>query len=252
LTAPIDDGAIRSVQSPHQAQLRIADEFPRALFSVLLDIPIDSRNTIGSAIREDPSLSADLADLARRATPGLPRPAPSLSEMSRTYRLPLYPDIAELFVGHTTPFQMERVVGWVPSQEFTGIVIYAAEALPLHGTDEQVLLRPALLPELYDTDLRPVIERDMVAPEAIQRWGIAQYVSDPETDGMVERVGERPFRIMAQRAYGVIPTNIMIAPRDADRLLGSEHNRRLLRDGRIVVIVAPQVLDSPDGSTRSN
>jgi hypothetical protein len=138
---------------------------------------------------------------------------------------------------------MERVIEWVPTREFTGVVIYAGDPMPLHGTDERVMLQPALLPEIYDENLRPVLVQDMVDPAAIERWGIVHYTRSTDADLWRDRVGSQPFRITARRAFGVLPTDILIGEEDADRLLSTEHNRQLLRDGRIVVILPDTARD---------
>ena len=97
---------------------------------------------------------------------------------------------------------------------------------------------PALLPEIYDTNFRPILEQDMIDPAAIERWGVAHYTDQTNPDAWRERAGTQPLRIMARRAFGIIPTDVMISPEDADRILASDHNRNLLRDGRVVIIVS--------------
>ena len=239
----------RSAAALHRARTRIDQRFPQTLFAALLPVPIDSRRHVEDAVREDPDLASRIAALAQHAERGLPQPAPDLGSIERSFNLPLFPNLTRLFVSHSVPYQMERVVRWVPTRRFSGIVIYAAEPLPLHGTGrgaaapEEVALTPALLPEIYDTDLRPVLQQDMMDPAAIERWGVVHYTDSSDPDAWRERAGTQPLRIMARRAYGVIPTDIMISPADADRILASDHNRSLLRRGHIVVIVSPEQID---------
>jgi hypothetical protein len=224
-------------------------EFPQALFSALLPLPVDSRRVIEDAVRENPDLASQIARLAQSAERSLPRPMENMRGVSRTYSVSLFPDLTKLFVNHSVPYQMERVVRWVPTREFTGIVIYAAQALPLHGSEtgsgppEEVQLVPALLPEIYDTNFRPVLEQDMINPSAIERWGMVHYTDQTNPDAWRERAGTQPIRIMARKAFGMIPTDIMISPEDADRILASPHNRNLLREGRVVLIVSPDQID---------
>jgi hypothetical protein len=246
-------GQISSSSSPsasalYRLQTRLEQEFPAILFESLLPVAVDSTRIIEDAVRDDPDLASQIALLAERAERNLPRPSTDLRGVSQTYRVPLFPDISRLFVSHSVPFQMERVVRWVPTREFTGIVIYAADPLPIHGSSgtgepRQTHLVPALLPQIYDTDLRAVLERDMVDPETLRTWGMVHYTEETAPDAWRRRAGTQPLQIMARRAYGVIPTDIMISPEDADRILASPENRQLLREGRIVVIVAPDRID---------
>lgn len=244
LEAHISSTGSQTPAAIHRAQTRLDQEFPDALFNGLLPLPVDSRRVVEDAVREDPDLASEIAGLARAAERSVPRPMDTLRGVSRTYSIALFPDLTRLFVNHRVPFQMERVVRWVPTREFTGIVIYAAEPLPLHGSEsgsgrpEEVQLVPALLPEIYDTNFRPILEQDMIDPAAIERWGVAHYTDQTNPDAWRERAGTQPLRIMARRAFGIIPTDVMISPEDADRILASDHNRNLLRDGRVVIIVS--------------
>ncbi len=240
----------RTAATIHRMQTRLDQEFPDELFTGLLPLPVDSQRVIEDAVREDPDLASEIAGLARAAQRSVPRPMDTLQGVARTYSVSLFPDLTRLFVNHRVPYQMERVVRWVPTREFSGIVIYAAEPLPLHGSEmgggspEQVQLVPALLPEIYDTDFRPILEQDMIDPAAIERWGVAHYTDRTDPDAWRERAGTQPLRIMARRAFGIIPTDVMISPEDADRILASEHNRNLLQDGRIVIIVSSDQIDA--------
>lgn len=249
LEARVTPSESRTASTVHRAQTRLDQEFPEALFAGLLPLPVDSRRVIEDAVRDDPDLASQIARLARSAERSVPRPMEDLRGVSRTYSVSLFPDLTQLFVNHRVPYQMERVVRWVPTREFTGIVIYAAESLPLHGSGtgsgaaEHVQLVPALLPEIYDTNFRPVLEQDMIDPAAISRWGVAHYTDQTHPDAWRERAGTQPLRIMARRAFGIIPTDVMISPEDADRILASPHNRNLLQEGRIVIIVSPDQID---------
>jgi hypothetical protein len=124
-------------------------------------------------------------------------------------------------------------------------VIYAKGELPLHGTSEMVELRPCLYPEIYDSNMRLVLERLMVNPEAIERWGVAAYTDEVDESPFFERVGPSPLRIMADGAFGSMPTDIKIAADHADRILASENNRRLLTEGRILIIIESENLVPP-------
>lgn len=223
----------------YRVQRELEESFPSLLFSELLSLQIDSTRTIRDAILTQPELAAEIRNLADRAERGFPRPARDFRSVTQSYRVPLFPDVASLFLQHQHPFRMERVLSWVPTREFTGLLIYAAEELPLRGTEESTRIVPALLPEIFDTDLRPVLEQDMLLPQAINRWGVAAYTETCDEEPWKERIGTDPLRIMARQAFGVHPTDIIISREDADRILASPHNRELLRQGRILVILAP-------------
>ena len=221
----------------HRAQQRIEAEFPNALFEALLSLRVNSLVLVEDVVIEKPVVATQIAELAQKARPGLSRPFADLSGVTREYHVPIFPDFVNVFVEHTIPFGMEEVISWIPTADFTGVVIYAADPLPLRGTDQEVYPAPALLPEIYDENLRPVLQQDMLNPDAVRQRGVVAYTSDPNEDAWRNRIGGNPYRIMAREVYGVHPTDIIIGAEDADRLLSTRHNRELLQNGRILVIL---------------
>lgn len=226
----------------HRAQGAIETAFLNALFESLLTLPVDSVDLVEDRVNDNPVLASEIASLREQAIPALPRPSPDLVSVEREYAVPIYPDFVRLFVTHSIPFRMEEVISWVPTTNFTGVIIYAAEKLPHRGTGEYVFPLPALLPEIYDEDLRPVLQQDMLIPDAVRTRGVVAYASDTDEERWRERIGTNPYRIMATQVYGVHPTDIIIQPEDADRLLVSAHNRSLLRNGRVLVILDDSVI----------
>lgn len=220
------------------AEQRAREAFPNILFESLLSIQVDSRSNVGQMMAANPVLADEIVGLAQTARPGLPEPATDLKSITLNYSVPIFPDLARFFVTHNIPFQMSDVIEWVPTRPFTGLVIYAAQPLPLHGTDREVQLEPALLPEIFDTEMRPILEQDMLDPDFAIRWGSVAYAESADETPWMERIGADPLRIMAREFFGVHPTDIVIGADDATRLLSLPENQRLLREGRILVIVS--------------
>ena len=54
--------------------------------------------------------------------------------------------------------------------------------------------------------------------------------------------GDRPMRIIAQGVFGVNPTDLIIDRNDALTIISSEENRRLLSQGKVVIILNDSVL----------
>lgn len=231
-----DDGAI----ALHRARQLANQVAPGAIYEATLPILVDSRSSVQEMAVARPSLNNDLIFFAESATADLPRPKPSLGQATMRFRVEMYPDLARLFVDHTVPFRLESVYRWVPTRNFTGIVIYAAEPIDWHGMDQSQLVQPAILPEIYDTNLRPVLQIDMMEPDYAVRWGPVAYTESTDEAPWRERIGRDPMYVMAQKVYGVYPTDILIDPDDADRLLANDHNRQLLRQGRVLVILSEQ------------
>jgi hypothetical protein len=99
-----------------------------------------------------------------------------------------------------------------------------------------------------------IYERNMMTPEIIQETGMVRYVPEsgilhPTPSGLGPElrslVGDKPLRIIARGVFGIRPTDPIIDRADALLILSSEENRRLLREGRVVMVLNEEVLKSP-------
>jgi hypothetical protein len=233
---PIDRSGANAPAAAHRAEQEIEARLPAELVSALMPLRIDSRETLAGELRRDPSLYEGLATLAEDVRRLVTRPDPSLSRLSVTYRLDLFPGVPRLLLRDDLPLPFRKILGWVPSDSYTGVVIYAADPLPLHGTDLTTTIEPALFPEIYDEQMGDVLTRDQLDAEWVERWGAAAYTDSMDLSPFVERIGNNPKRVLARRLFGVSPTDVVISSEDARELLVNETNRRLLREGRILIV----------------
>jgi len=56
--------------------------------------------------------------------------------------------------------------------------------------------------------------------------------------------GTGPLRIFARGVFGIKPTDLIIDDSDALLIISSQENRRLLSEGRVVIILDEKVLRS--------
>lgn len=243
--APVPATAFNAPTAGYRVEQEIERDLPELLVQSLLQLSVDSRFRIQDRLREDPDLVQELGNLFRRGRKEYTRRTEDLRTIEVRYSFQLFPDIAGIFFSHTRPFPVHRVIHWVPTRRYSGIVIYAKGELPLHGTNRSVRLEPCLYPEIYDDEMRLVLERLMVHPEAIERWGIAAYTDQLDETPWIERIGLSPLRVLASGVFGSIPTDIKIPADEADRILAEEHNRRLLTQGRILIIIDSESLAPP-------
>jgi len=240
--SPIDRRGANAPAAAHRAEQEIESLLPTAIVDALSDLRIDSRTTLAGRLQEDPSLYDGLMGLAQDVTREITRPDRTLTRLEVGYSLDLYPRVPRLLFQNPRPLPFPRILGWVPSGRYTGVVIYAAEPLPLHGTELTTRVEPALFPAIYDEEMADVLTRDQLEGEFVEQWGVAAYTDSLDLSPLVGRIGENPKRIIARRLFGIAPTDLVISSRDARELLANENNRRLLREGRIV-IVTPHLTD---------
>jgi hypothetical protein len=236
-----------------QGEAMLASEYPRLLRPFLLDIPVDSSDTIGDLLNRGElsifRLDA-LLDAARRVPPVL---SSDLSLLSSSCTLSLH-QVSAAFIRHRRPREAERLLNPAPAAPYTGIIIIADETLPVHGRNTAALVRPCLFPKIWDTEMNLIYERNMTDPELAAERAIVRYVpaesvfrSTPSglSPELQDLVGAYPLRILARGVFGIRPTDPVIDREDALVILSSEENRRLLREGRVAIVLSREVLKNP-------
>lgn len=162
--------------------------------------------------------------------------SPQMTGMKMQYTINIYQNIAFYFINHSIPIKPIKTLIWVPSEEYTGIVIYAVGEFPIRGENSENTLKPAFFPAVYDEKMRKISGQEMTDPKFLQHWGTAGYFSDPEDPRIKERVGDKPFYTMAREIYGRYPVDIIIPSADGDKLFYLGRNEKIIAEGRIAII----------------
>ena len=236
--------------SRFEAEREIERLLPGLFMSAAVKIPFDSYRTIGERLKEDHGLFRQLENAATASvSKRYSRVRGDLQEIQVQYRFPFYGEggfVAPL-INHERPFPIERKLGFVPSRNFTGLVIYARGELPAHGKDIRQRVRPALFPSLYDEDMNPVLSVEMCDPAYLRRWGMAAYTDSEKESAFLERIGAAPLRTVARGVFGINATDLLLPEEAVERLLVREANRTLLAQGRVLIVI-----DSVESSGESS
>jgi len=239
----LQKAGIRLPAGRSQAEALLENEFSYCIESAIMDVQADSSSTLGDLINRGelaaasftrntsirpPALSADLFAISGRAAVNLTGIGAELVRHSqaRIIHPPLIP---------------------TPVRDYTGIIIIADEELPVHGRYTVAHVLPCLFPKIWDSEMNQLYARDAVDPQLlrnttafvhyISRESIMRAVPSAMDDALIARVGETPLRIMARGVFGAVPTDPIIDREDALLILSSENNRRLLREGRIAIVL---------------
>ena len=209
---------------------------------VILGIRADSSSTLAELVqRGDLSLN-EIDDIALNARATPPFLSPDLLNIQASYRISRE-DISAALIRHSSPAAIRRTLIPVPVSGYTGIIIIASSPLPVHGMKGSAPVVPCLFPKIWDTDMNLVFERNMLergrstmahyAPRSTIFYDSPSGLS-PEITPLI---GLRPLRVFARGLFGDIPTDLIIDAEDVMRIISSEENRRLLREGRVLIIV---------------
>ena len=151
------------------------------------------------------------------------------------YRIPLYPDFCSTFITHKKAAPVKKVLHYVPSQNYTGIIIYTDESLPIFGENKKSPLNPCLFPRILSDKGEIIFSCENIDPETLKTGGAVLYV-DHIDKVPVQRVGIYPLKIQAVAVYGKNRTDVVIPTYLADAILTREHNRKLLSDAKIAIV----------------
>jgi hypothetical protein len=221
----------------------------RLIQSGLLNLQVDSSSTIADLIKRGELTIHEAELLARTAHSVPPALSPDLKSMVASYSVGLS-DISAALLRHTRAAPVARTLNPVSSAQFTGIIIIASENLPIHGRNTSALPIPCLFPKIWDTGMNLIFERNMLDPQnsIMVKYSSKENIFQNNPSGLSAQlqsfVGDRPLRIFARGVYGINPTDLIIDRSDAMLIISSEENRRLLTQGRVVIILDDSVLRS--------
>lgn len=227
---------VRMPSGRSEAENMIERDLPGLLQETVFRIPVDSYRTVGDTLADGTLSINDLLDLIRSVSRRESSFSPDFRRFSALYELPLT-DIASLYVRHSRPYELAAPLDYAPSRPYSGIVIYAKGELPVRGEHVRARAMPCLFPRVFDDRMNTILERNLVSPEAIRRWGLVGYTEDLQTASLEERTGDNPLRIAASGVFGTSRTDLVISREDALKILTIPANRTLLQEGRVVVVI---------------
>lgn len=235
-----------------QGEMLIASEYLRLIRPHILNLQVDSSSTVADLVeRGEWSLpETDAFALEARSVP--PALSPDFSRLSAAYSLSIA-GISAALIRHSRPSEVPRTLSPVATASYTGIIIIASESLPVHGRKGLALTIPCLFPKIWDAGMNLIFERNMLdsARNAMVHYAPARSIFADSPSGLSPEiaalVGDKPLRIFARGVFGIAPTDPVIDREDALLIIASEENRRLLREGRLAIILDDSMLqDSLD------
>ncbi len=230
------ESAWTAPSSRYEMDKLISKRAPVITADIVSDIPLDSLNTIGSAILQNTSLYGDLLNLPDLVGKTFSTASEDRKSLTVRYDIPIYPLLAGLFINRNTADPITEDLRYKATAEFTGIIIYAAEKVPLMGTNQTTMVNPAVFPKIYDENLNVILDMTKVAPEYLEKWGTAGYSMNENREYYGDRVGAFPLRTMATALFGKNATDLVLSESAVRKILSSEHNRNLLKESRVMII----------------
>jgi len=232
-----------------QSEALIASEYVRLIRPGILNLQVDSSSIIEDLVSRGEWNSYEVENIALRGRSVPSALSPDLSSLQAFYSLDI-DGISAALIRHRRAAEIPMTLNPVAAPAYTGIIIIAAEALPIHGTKSSALIRPCLFPKIWDADMKLIYERNMLNPDigTMVRYFTQQdiFASGPSglSPAITAVVGERPLRVFARGVFGIKPTDPIINSDDALQIISTEENRALLREGRVALVIDETLLKS--------
>jgi hypothetical protein len=222
----------------YAAEKRIEEEISEAFLLEIWDFPVDSVRTLGDILAVDAEILDGVRELSARGVKEKAAYTRDMKSVLVRYAFPLFGagGLANTLIRHQKPFPVPRILGFVPTRSYSGIVIFAKGEYEQFGKLELGTLKPALFPKIYDEEMNLVLEKSMCDPDGLRDSGMIAYSDDLDLRRYSHRIGSFPLTLMAKAVFGVNSTDIIITTDDAAKILSIEENRRLLSQAKIVVI----------------
>lgn len=212
-------------------------------------LPVSSGTTLSEWMARDPSREAGVVELAQSLRFVSSRVDESYSLLEMVWSVGLWDGFVPLISEVIEPNPVPPLMVWAPSRDFSGLVIFAMGDLAWQGTGTQAPWQPSLTFRLLNPRGEVVFDPSMSDPTYTQRWGQAgTSLGRFNEDRWRERIGFDPLRLVARGVWGTRPGDLILSDGDWARILSREANRRLLAEGRVLVLYGP----FPDYVVRPN
>ena len=150
--------------------------------------------------------------------------------------------IGQNLVKHKYGYTPEDPIDLVPSRAYSGIIIDARGALPVHGEFISEKTNACFFPTIWDENMNIIYEKNSADPQVIIEAGLVNYDYSNNTERYSSRVGNDPLYIKATEVYGINRTDPVIKRTDALKILTIPENIELLKQGKVVILLDQEKL----------
>lgn len=223
---------------------RIQQQLPLLIKDPLLTVLVDSSTQLGDVVSKNQMTLEELTGIIDKGTKSAGVYGRQTDTLSVTHSMQLH-SLSSPLVLHKSPYAPTVPIEQISSRVYTGIIIDARGALPVHGEFVEEHGSPCLFPKIWDTTMELLYERNMSDPEVEKKTGPVSYEFSPERAYEAKRVGNDPLYISAREIFGIYRTDPVIARSDALKILSVPENRQLLRQAKVVILLDEQALVHP-------
>ena len=241
ISLDLPSAGLRLPSGRTQGEILLSAGYLNLIRPHLLNLQVDSSSTLRDLVERGEIYLSQVNTVALGADAIPPAMKPDMRLLFSSHTISLS-GLSSVLLRHSRPAPAVRSLSPVSTARYTGIIVIAAEELPVHGQRSSALPVPCLFPKIWDTDMNLIYDRNMLETRGnMVRYSSLQNIFQNNPSGLTNElqqiVGERPLRIFARGTFGINPTDLIIDRNDALLIISSEENRSLLSQGRVVFIL---------------
>lgn len=236
LTMDVEKAKIAMPSGKKTASAKIKSKMPQLIQPPLLSLFADSNTDLSDMVVAD-RITLDTVHnfiMSGYKTPDVF--SPDAKELSTKNTLNVN-DLNKELIRHKYAATPDKPIEIVASRAYSGIVIDARGALPVHGEYVKSEVYPCFFPQIWDEDMNVVFERNNVKPEIISNSGLVDFHYSDDYSLYENRIGADPLYIKAEQVYGRNRTDPVIKHKDALKILTVPENVELLKQGKVVILL---------------
>jgi|GEM_PF-4236043 len=204
----------------------------------IMDIRIDSNNILQNYSKLDMDRVMVLSSSISENIISNSVISKDLKKINIFYKIPFYSIISNLIVDYSSNQEKAYKFNWISEDIYTGLVIYAADPLPIRGQNNKESLNPAIFAKIYNNDFDVILDKGIMDSDIFENRGTFIYTTDLNYKDYKALVGDHPLEILANEIYGQNYTDLVIDKSITDNLLYNKDNYDILKKGKIVVIIS--------------
>lgn len=243
MTANLPDEVNVLPEAKIQAESKIQDSVSIIIQMTMEHVLLNSQFNVFERLKKNLALTSLIENYSNEKYKIRSHLTPTLQQLKAYYQIPLYPDFCETFVEHETTIPIPKFLHYVPSQNYSGIIIYAEGDLPLFGEKAMAKLNPCLFPKIYNDKGELIFLAENIPPQLLIQKGAVQYI-DHLDKAPIQRIGVNPLKIQATAIFGKNKTDIVIPSYFSDQILVRKQNRKLLEQGKIIIVCSKEKIKS--------
>ncbi|MCR4790021.1 MAG: OmpA family protein [Treponemataceae bacterium] len=226
------------------AQTILDTKIPVLLKDPLLALSVDSSQNLGDSVLIE-SISLDkITDVIERSKKTPPYYMNETDSIIINHDMDIN-EISAMLVKHKVAYTPKQTIKKISSRPYTGIIIDARGTLPVQGEFVSSKGKPCFFPKIWNESMDLIYEKNMVDSDVAKQNGVVSYHYSSDERLYEKTVGVDPLRITAKKIFGINRTDPVISTKDALKILSVTENRKLLMEGKVVILLDKENLIYP-------